>query len=114
MTLIDLTGRWTGSFSFADNDGPTTSFTIQLRDDGGVVAGTCVEPNSIGSGDLESGVEGDHNGSKIEFVKSYVPGTFRVFGRPVNYFGDISGDGSTITGVWSLSDTHGTFTMARS
>jgi hypothetical protein len=102
-----------GSFSYPSGLGPTTPFLAKLEDDGGSLSGGTIEPNTMGSGSdqLEAVISGSRAGSAIDFTKMYDGASDAA--HAVDYVGRLSGDGNTITGVWSLGATDGSFEMHR-
>ena len=102
-----------GSFSYPSGGGPTTPFLARLEDHDGSLSGTTIEPNTIGpsSDQLEAVLSGSRQGSAIEFTKMYDGESDAA--HAVDYVGRLSGDGNSITGVWSLAETDGTFEMHR-
>jgi hypothetical protein len=110
---INLSGLWMGSFSYPDGLGPTTPFLARLEDSDGSLGGSIIEPNTIGasSDQLEAVLSGSRQGSAVDFTKVYDGASDAA--HAVDYVGRLSGDGNSITGVWSLADFDGTFEMHR-
>jgi hypothetical protein len=110
---INLSGLWLGSFSYPDGLGPTTPFLAKLEDSDGSLGGSTVEPNTIGSSSdqLEAVLSGSRHGSAVDFTKTYDGASDAA--HAVDYVGRLSGDGNTITGVWSLANLDGSFEMHR-
>jgi hypothetical protein len=102
-----------GSFSYPGALGPTTPFLASLTDEGGSLTGTTIEPNTIGSSSdrLEAVLSGSRSGSAVDFTKMYDGESDAA--HAVDYVGRLSPDGNSITGVWSLEATDGTFEMHR-
>jgi hypothetical protein len=102
-----------GSYSYPSGLGPTTPFLAKLEDDGGSLSGSTIEPNTMGSGSdqLEALISGSRSGSAVDFTKMYDGAADAA--HAVDYVGRLSGDGNTISGVWSLAETDGTFEMHR-
>ena len=109
----NLSGLWMGSFSYPGGAGPTTPFLARLEDHDGSLSGTTIEPNTIGpsSQELNAVLSGSRQGSAVDFTKMYDGESDAA--HAVDYVGRLSGDGNSITGVWSLADTDGTFEMHR-
>jgi hypothetical protein len=84
-----------------------------LTDDGGTLRGTIVEPNTIGrsSDQLEAVLSGSRSGASVDFTKMYDGESDAA--HAVDYVGRLSADGNSITGVWSLETTDGSFEMYR-
>lgn len=110
----DLTGQWHGTFSYPAFAGPTTPFVCNLIDAGGRFTGTTLEPNATGDPgepeELEADVIGTREDRAVDFTKTY-GGT--MWNHSVDYVGQVSEDGGTITGVWSVDQLDGTFEMHR-
>ena len=57
-------------------------------------------------------VSGHRSARSVDFTKIYLdppPG----YENPVDYVGQMSRDGMTVVGMWSLADMNGTFEMHR-
>jgi hypothetical protein len=110
---LNLTGDWSGEFGYPRHSGPTTPFLATLRDDGGRLTGTIIEPDILsGAASVTATLEGLRHGSSVDFTKTYSAPPFG-YENPVDYVGSLSDDGNTVTGVWSLLDLDGTFEMRR-
>ena len=48
----------------------------------------------------------------VDFTKTYI-GAPKIYENPVDYVGQLSPDGMTVTGTWSLLDMNGRFEMHR-
>lgn len=111
---LNLTGHWSGEFVYPRQGGPTTPFLATIRDDGGRLSGTIIEPDNIrGGSTIAAHVVGLRHGSSVDFTKSYGPAPPAGYENPVDYVGSVSSDGNTITGVWSLLTMDGSFEMRR-
>ncbi len=110
---INLSGLWLGSYSYPSGLGPTTPFLASLQDHDGSLSGTIVEPNTIGqsSDQLGSIISGSRAGVAVDFTKVYDAESDAA--HAVDYVGRLSADANTISGVWSLETTDGTFEMHR-
>jgi hypothetical protein len=110
---INLSGLWLGSFSYPAGHGPLTPFLASIEDDEGSLSGSIVEPNTIGSGSeqLQAFISGSRSGTAVDFTKMYDGESDAA--HAVDYVGRLSGDGNSITGVWSLAEMDGTFQMHR-
>jgi hypothetical protein len=110
---INLSGLWLGSFSYPSGGGPTTPFLAKIEDDAGALSGSTIEPNTMGSGSdqLQALISGSRSASAVDFTKMYDGESDAA--HAVDYVGRLSGDGNTISGVWSLAQTDGTFEMHR-
>ena len=110
----NLTGEWSGQVSYPSRLGPTTPFLAHLRDDGGRLTGTIIEPDVFfGGPTLEASLSGTRQGTSVDFTKMYGPAAPPDFANPVDYVGSLSADGNTVSGVWSLLDLDGRFEMHR-
>jgi hypothetical protein len=109
---LNLTGDWSGEFSYPRNMGPTTPFLANIQDEGGHLSGTIIEPAIRGGETMKATIAGHRQGSSVDFTKTY-QSTGRGYDTPVDYVGSLSGDGNTVSGVWSLFDLDGTFEMRR-
>ena len=110
---LDLGGRWDGTYAYPGGRGPATPFVAELAEEGGAVSGTIVEPNLMGkaSATLTSIVRGTRAGTAVDFTKTYDGASDAA--HSVDYVGQLSADGTAITGVWSLDQMDGTFEMHR-
>ena len=109
----NLSGLWLGSYSYPAGKGPTTPFMAKVEDHDGSLSGSIVEPNNMGpsSDMLEAVLSGSRSGASVDFVKAYDGASDAA--HAVDYVGRVSGDGMTVSGVWSLADFDGTFEMHR-
>ena len=110
---LNLGGRWDGTYAYPGGIGPKTPFVAELTEEGGAVAGTIVEPNLMGPGSdtLTSIVRGTRAGTAVDFTKTYDGASDAA--HSVDYVGQLSADGTAITGVWSLDKMDGSFEMHR-
>lgn len=110
--MTDISGRWTGMFNYPAKF-PTTPFEAELRQEGGRIVGTIIEPDKIfGTGNPTSVVDGTIEGSRVAFSKFYESGqeSFDL----VQYEGAVADEGREISGRWSIpGDWSGTFIMVR-
>ncbi|HEX8214534.1 MAG TPA: hypothetical protein VF582_03575 [Allosphingosinicella sp.] len=102
-----------GSFSYPSRQGPTTPFLARIEERDGQLTGAIVEPNTIGSTSdtLEAVLSGSRDRQAVDFTKVYNGASDAA--HAVDYVGRLSGDGDTISGMWSLQDLDGTFEMHR-
>jgi len=98
-------GTWRGSYS---QDGQVTSFSAELSFSDGSVGGRIIENNPV-MGSLSSSVSGSYTDKTIRFTKSY-DGTHGV-NHSVSYSGQLSAQGTSITGSWSFAGMSGSFEM---
>jgi hypothetical protein len=110
---MNISGLWLGSFSYPAGLGPTTPFLARIEDHGGSLAGSIIEPNTVGSSsdELEAVLSGGRDGHSVDFTKVYDGASDAA--HAVDYAGKLSEDGNSITGVWSLAHLDGTFEMHR-
>jgi hypothetical protein len=110
---MNISGLWLGSFSYPAGLGPTTPFLARLEDHGGSLAGSMIEPNTVGTStdELEAVLSGSRDGHSVDFTKVYDGASDAA--HAVDYAGRVSADGNSITGVWSLAEFDGTFEMRR-
>lgn len=109
----DLTGAWFGQYRYPDST-PPVSFIATIDDVGGTLSGKITEPNTFGlpfARNLSALLSGHHAGGQASFAKVY-DGTGGV-AHAVHYSGEISPDGSAITGQWSCEGWGSTFVMTR-
>lgn len=109
----DISGLWMGSFAYPGGHGPTTPFLAKIEDNDGALSGSIVEPNMMGasSPELQSVLSGSRDGTAVDFTKLYDGASDAA--HAVDYVGRLSGDGNTISGVWSLEEVDGSFEMHR-
>lgn len=111
----NLTGYWSGSFSYAGGEGPIP-FSAHISDIAGSISGTTLEPNTFARGpltELSADIMGAANGATISFVKRYHrgPGVHR---HPIYYSGTVDAKFTRIEGGWRFNDGFsGTFVMLR-
>lgn len=110
---LNLSGLWLGSFAYPAGQGPTTPFLARIEDHDGSLGGTIIEPNTIGatSDTLEAVLSGSRHGHAVDFTKAYDGASDAA--HAVDYVGRLSGDGTSVTGVWSLGTLDGSFEMHR-
>ena len=108
----DLTGEWHGDFSYPAHEGPTTPFVARLEERGGQLTGTIIEPHHTTGATIAAHIAGLRRGSAVDFTKTY-PASGEDYATPVDYVGQVSADGDTVTGVWSLLHLDGQFEMRR-
>ncbi|WP_271077221.1 hypothetical protein [Aurantiacibacter sp. MUD61] len=109
----DLTGQWDGHFDYPAGSGPSTAFIANIQQKGGRFTGTIIEPDLYsGAAPAEAQIIGVVAGQSVDFTKTYVRAS-RGYENPVDYVGQLSGDGNRITGMWSIYDMNGTFEMTR-
>ena len=110
----DLTGMWDGVYSYpaVPDAGPTTPFLADISEVGGRISGTIIEPNEFRPGTAHATIIGHRAGNVVEFSKSY-HGAGPEYDEPVAYTGQLSDDGTLITGHWMMQEWSGPFEMVR-
>lgn len=110
----DLTGQWHGTYAYPRGLGPATPFLANIIELDGSFSGTIIEPDAYYklAENLESLIAGHRGGRAIDFTKTY-RSKRHGYENPVDYVGQMSPDGKSITGVWCLLDINGTFEMFR-
>ena len=110
---LNMTGLWEGTYAYPGFEGPTTPFVARIEDLDGVLSGSIIEPNTIGfaSEELEAMLAGNREHRSIDFTKTYDGSSDAA--HAVDYVGQLSEDGDSVTGVWSLGELDGTFEMHR-
>ena len=91
---------------------PTTPFLADIIEEAGAFSGSTIEPDLYGGASANARIVGHRSGRSVDFTKTYRSGE-AGYHNPVDYVGQVSEDGLTITGVWSLKDWNGTFEMTR-
>ena len=110
---LNMTGMWEGTFAYPAFQGPTTPFVARIDDSEGSLSGSIIEPNTIGfaSEELEAVLAGTREARSVDFTKTYDGSSDAA--HAVDYVGQLSEDGDTVSGVWSLGEIDGTFEMHR-
>ncbi|MGE0179938.1 MAG: hypothetical protein AB7O91_08990 [Sphingomonas sp.] len=108
----DLSGRWTGIYSYSSRFPPNT-FEATIRDAGGSISGVIVQPREFfeaGDGMQHAVIDGSKDGTTIRFVKIYDD-----LDRPTpHYEGTIQPGGDEVEGRWTIpGDWSGSFMMIR-
>lgn len=107
-----MTGDWDGSFSYPGGEA-TTPFHARIVETGGRFVGALIEPDLYHRGESVSAeCIGHRSGRGVDFTKSYLDPP-QGYENPVDYVGQLSADGMTIAGMWSLFEMNGTFEMHR-
>ncbi len=110
----DLTGRWDGVFSYpaVPDAGPSTPFLADISEIAGQISGAIMEPHEFRSGTAHATIMGHRGGDVVDFSKTY-HGAGSEYDEPVSYTGQLSNDGTLITGHWMMQDWSGPFEMVR-
>ncbi|MEM6474946.1 MAG: hypothetical protein AAF687_02135 [Pseudomonadota bacterium] len=109
---LNLSGKWDGVFKYPQSDMPTTPFLAEITEDAGAFTGTTIEPDLYGSPAANARLIGHRSGRSVDFTKTYIRAGLG-YENPVDYVGQLSDDGQTIMGVWSLLEWNGEFEMTR-
>jgi hypothetical protein len=111
---LDMTGLWHGTYSYVGYAQETMPFAANFVDDGGHLSGSIIEPASgeeaFYGEEIEARVAGARGDRSVDFTKTY---TGQVWTHSVDYVGQLSPDGQTVTGMWSVDSLDGTFEMHR-
>ena len=109
----DLSGEWDGRFSYPAGKGPETPFRASIEHTSNHFTGTIEEPDLHGAGSAAlATIVGVCSGGSVDFTKTYRRAAWG-YENPVDYVGQISGDGMRSAGMWSLHDMNGRFEMIR-
>lgn len=107
----NLTGVWYGRYDGV-NSSQTNRFIAQLAEVAGSFSGAISEPDDHGVVDVRHAmVQGTRSGADLAFTKQYDGAG--PFAHAVHYAGQVNGDGTEVTGVWTVMGFHGTFVMER-
>jgi len=109
---FNLSGKWDGVFKYPQKSGPTTPFLAEISEDSGTFNGSTIEPDLYKSSPAHARLAGHRSGRSVDFTKIYLRAE-SGYENPVDYVGQLSEDGLTITGVWSLLEWNGQFEMTR-
>ena len=109
---FDLSGRWSGIFSYPSLF-PPNNFEAEIRDSGGLVTGVITQPREFfepSGPPRQAVIEGRREGDSLTFVKYYDD-----LDRPTpHYHGRIQAGGDEVNGEWTIpGDWSGTFIMIR-
>ena len=114
MTM-DVSGFWTGEYSYDAVNGVSVSFQAELSLLGAILSGNTTEQNTF---DEQAGqiliaeLFGKVSGQDISFTKTY---SNSPMGKDkVLYKGVVSNDGKSITGTWTIAGMwNGSFKMTK-
>lgn len=116
----ELTGAWKGHFQYPARAGKKpVPFTVVLLNDGREVRGVIVEINTIGQQGAEPWLHAWVHGGRYDRAARQVTISKRYVGTDdvshlVQYQGQLSADGSTISGNWQIPGNWGsTFQLTR-
>lgn len=109
MSKTDLSGRWSGFYSYPVAL-PPVAFEAELRDAGGRLTGTTSESQDGRS--LHAVLDGRRSGRSVRFAKMYDAADEGY--DIVRYDGALSDDGTEIGGRWNIAGAwSGSFLMVR-
>jgi len=109
----NLTGVWTGSYSYPDGRAPVEFLVILKEESNGKLIGALREPNTFtNASDLFLGawISGAVKSGQVLFTKTY-DGTAGQ-SHSVDYKGTVNWKTRVIDGQWSLNGVIGKFRMA--
>ena len=108
-----VSGTWSGSYDYADG-GRSVRLEVTLNVRDGRLRGTMTEPNTFGTSgysELEADLVGEAVASNlVTFMKTYRTGDAD---HSVFYIGELSEDGKTIAGTWTLQENQGPFELRK-
>lgn len=111
---LDMTGLWHGTYTYPQHVRETLPFVANLTDACGRLSGTIMEPASgeeaFHAEEAEAIISGTRGGRSVDFTKTY---RGAIWLHSVDYVGQLSADGRTVTGMWSVAEWDGTFEMHR-
>ncbi|MBU1345462.1 MAG: hypothetical protein KKA16_00760 [Alphaproteobacteria bacterium] len=112
-----VAGAWTGIYFYPDDHPanphdlwPPTPFVAELVDQGGVISGKVLEPDTLSGGPERSAeIAGMRNGDAVAFTKTPNDGADQI-----EYIGALIDQGRRIEGQWHIAgDWSGRFRMDR-
>lgn len=110
----DLTGMWDGVYSYpaVPDAGSAMLFLADISEVGGQISGTIIEPHEFRRATAHATIIGHRVGDVVDFSKTY-HGAGAEYDEPVSYTGQLSNDGTLITGHWMMQEWSGPFEMVR-
>ncbi|MBH5323223.1 hypothetical protein [Aurantiacibacter sediminis] len=109
----EIRGLWNGSFQYSSSaDVGDFPFKAKIVEKDGDVSGLIIE-DSLSGGTVKAEIKGRLDGRAISFTKTYLTEKDH-YAHAVQYEGQISADGTAISGTWRLPHDGGTFSMIRS
>lgn len=107
-----MSGEWEGTFTYPGGDA-TTPFSARIVETAGRFAGSIIEPDMYAPANpITAEIVGNRDTRSVDFTKIYIDPE-EGYENPVDYVGQLSPDGLTVSGIWSLLDMNGTFEMYR-
>jgi hypothetical protein len=116
--LAGLAGTWQGVYSYPGQDRDPVAFTLALEVRGGTCRGRTEEANTFGSpsvrrlyANVECQVIDGTVSPRLMLKKTY-DGTGGQT-HSVDYLGDLSPDGKSVTGSWRVGAQSGRFSLTK-
>ena len=110
--MRDMSGIWVGEYQYPEPYSPPVPFFATISEVGGVLSDTTSEQSDLLEGaNEEANIRGTRNGSSVQFYKYYDGDG--AYGHSVEYSGEITDDGQTVTGQWAIDDYCGKFSIWR-
>lgn len=113
-----LHGTWKGTYEYPDGGPPAVEFEMRVAELGGKFAARTAEPNTFGENPtanprLYADCKGKFNANtnKVSWTKTY-DGTDGQ-NHSVEYSGELSADGKTIEGTWTIEGLSGKFMLRK-
>jgi hypothetical protein len=113
MSGEDLSGSWSGFYSYPNEAQPPVAFNAKLFDSAGSLTGTTTEVDPYDGTRLQAVVDGRRAGRLVAFLKMYDGAD--EFYDSVHYEGEVSAEADEIAGRWIVPGVwSGSFVMVRS
>jgi hypothetical protein len=118
LTILNISGEWTGVYDYPDNESDAVPFKATVSDMDGLVSGSIIEPNTFvedGNTELFSVINGKRDGLYITFLKIYESSEY-TDSYEIIYEGTLTKDMTVIQGTWKTTDDmtwSGPFVMNR-
>lgn len=110
---VSIKGLWEGHFEyFSSPDTGSHPFKAKIFDKDGEISGLVIEEHSLSFEQVRSQISGKREGRSVTFTKQYLEAD-EMHKAIIEYAGEVSQDGSQITGTWKLPHDGGPFTMTR-
>jgi hypothetical protein len=116
--LAGLAGTWRGAYFYANSRQRPVEFVLTLEVEGGVCRGRTEEPNTFGHrsapklfASVQCSLTTGTGFPRLVMRKVY-DGTGGQ-SHAVDYVGELSADGRSLTGTWSLAGGSGSFRLSR-
>lgn len=116
--LAGLSGTWKGTYSYANPGQRPVEFVLTLEVVGSTCRGRTEEPNTFGHpsapklfANIQCSLTAGPGPPRLAMRKVYDGTGGQSHG--VDYAGELSADGRSIAGTWSLAGSSGRFTLSR-